>query len=81
MHLSQSYLRNSWSILEYFVKNGPSEICGKQSLKDLKYGLLSSINFTWSISESFVPSIFEEVWPQFQLATFMNTENSFLSSR
>ena len=30
--------------------NGPSEICGRQLLKNFKwYGLLSSTNFTWSI--------------------------------
>ena len=39
-------------------KNGPSEIFGRQPLKNLKgYGLLkhkmSSTNFTWSIREYF----------------------------
>ena len=47
-------------------KNGPSEICERQPLKNLKgYGLpifqifkrLSSTNFTWSILEYFVPSL------------------------
>ena len=36
------------------LKNGPSKICGRQPLKNLKwYGLLFSTNFTWFILEYF----------------------------
>ena len=53
------------SIWDKVFKNGPREICGRQSLKNLKwYGLLkqtfwklSSTNFTWPILEYFVPFI------------------------
>ena len=55
-------------IWDKILKNGPSKICGRQPLKNLKrYGLpkavhipsnferLSSTNVTWSILEYFVP--------------------------
>ena len=40
-------------------KNGPSKICGRQPLKNLKrYGQRQSFtNFTWSIFECFVPNV------------------------
>ena len=41
-------------------KNGPSKICGRQPLKNLKgHGLLklSSTNFTWSILEYLDPYV------------------------
>ena len=40
-------------------KNGPSKICGRQTLKNLKgYCLLKAVfqTFTWSILECFVPN-------------------------
>ena len=47
------------NIWDKVFKSGPSKICGRQSLKNLKeYGLLkSSINFTWPTLEYFVPYI------------------------
>ena len=62
------------NIWDKVFKNGPSKICGKQPLKNLKgYGLLgqtislqffkrlSSTNFTWSILECFVPFISDNI--------------------
>ena len=64
---------NTW---DKVFKNGPSKICERQSLKNLKgYGLLkqiislnifwrlSSINFTWPILEFFAPFVMlQEDW-------------------
>ena len=64
----------SIQIWDKVFKNRPSEICGREPLKDLKwYGLLkqtislqifymlSSTKFTWSILEYFVPYIVVEL--------------------
>ena len=49
-------LGNCGSIWDKVFKNGPSKICERQPLKNLKgYGRLSSTNFVWSILEYFVP--------------------------
>ena len=47
-------------IWDKIFKNGPSKICGRQPLKNLKgYGLLrlSFTNFTWFIRDDFAPYV------------------------
>ena len=63
-------------------KNGPSEICGRQPLKNLKwYDLwydipsiffrrLPSTNFTWFILEYFVPSIILKILLKLTISSY-----------
>ena len=58
LHLSRNSSRNIWNKV---FKNGPSKICGKQPLKNLKgYGLLSHIvclSFKcWWLSRKEIPT-------------------------
>ena len=63
--LRKSWLLDVWqgSKCDKVFKNGQSEICGRQPLKNLKwYGLLkrkrlSLTHFTWSILDFFIPNI------------------------
>ena len=75
IHISKLFYHVvSIQIWDKVFKDRPSEICGRDSLKDLKwYGLLkqtislqifyrlSSTKFTWSILEYFVPYIVVEL--------------------
>ena len=70
---AQGNLGNIWFKV---FKNGPSKICGRQPLKNLKGdGLLRHFmiftNFSWSILEYFVPCyVFNKVDPQFDFFNY-----------
>ena len=64
-------------IWDKVYKNGPSKICGRQPLKNLKEYGLSSKNFTWSILEYCVPSsMYDGVLSRKQLTAFRRCKNA-----